>query len=159
MRYRPSEALNWLKGGFEENLKYASRLGKAAIREDKSGDTKLRTRVKSAGKALLSLGLGAYREIASVRSNTYEFVVSDENFSAILPNRSVSVQYSSVQRITATDDGFLVHFGQSSLLIKPYAYVVAGLARAPIGWERDGHEVPFETLVEELSARSGIEIE
>ena len=41
---------------------------------------------------------------------------------------------------------------RGTLQIKPYAYVVAGKLKVPIGWARNGIEVPYELLIEELSS-------
>jgi len=37
--------------------------------------------------------------------------------------------------------------------------VVAGRTKVPVGWRRNGLEVPYELLIDELAARSGRSIE
>ncbi len=54
---------------------------------------------------------------------------------------------------------FTIEYGEGTLTVRPIAHLSAGKIRVPIGWVRNEIEVPFSMLLDELSARSDVEIE
>ena len=72
--------------------------------------------------------------------------------------KSESVAYKNILEINFEENGYVVVHTQGTITIHPYAYVVSGIAKAPIGWERNGHEVKFEVLIEELCARTSLTV-
>jgi hypothetical protein len=55
-------------------------------------------------------------------------------------------------------DKLVLVLDKGSVLVKPFAYIVAGKIKVPIGWSRNGVEVPYELIIEELSARCDLQV-
>ncbi|MGZ2861678.1 hypothetical protein, partial [Pseudomonas aeruginosa] len=82
-----------------------------------------------------------------------EYVLGQDDFEIIKPGSSKRILYSEVKSITVTGDRVLVKTDRAQIIVKPYAYVVAGRLKVPVGWSRNGIEVPYELFIDELSAR------
>lgn len=155
VRYKPGEAIRWLETGAADSRKNARTKGRAlTIPEDVQSLTQ---NVKSAAGALLDLGRSAMAEILHTQAMASEFVLQSDSFEIVKPNSTKKVFYKDVKSLEQKGDKVLLHLEKGAVTIKPYAYVVAGRLRVPIGWTRNGIEVPFDLLIEELSARCGIE--
>ena len=159
IHYRPSQALSWLDEAAEVHLRSAGRHTKEAIRIPSDGEFHIKSRVKSAGKALFQLGRSAYSEISAKRNEMAEYLLSDVSITQVNGSKSISINNDDVKEIRVDEHGFEIVFEGGSISIHPYAFVVSGLAKAPIGWERNGHEVRFELLIDEISARTGVPIQ
>jgi len=54
-----------------------------------------------------------------------------------------------IQRIDKEGDNN-ARLDHGSAVIKPHAYIVAGRVKVAVGWARNGLEVPYEVLMDEL---------
>jgi hypothetical protein len=115
--------------------------------------------VKTAATALYELGRGTYTELVHALAKASEFVLQAEHFDIVKGNSIQTVPYSRVKRIEVHGDRATLTLDKGHFTIKPFAYIVAGRAKAPIGWTRNGAEVPYELLIEELAARCRLELE
>jgi hypothetical protein len=125
---------------------------------DRSGRG-IKENLTTAATALYDLGKGAYADLVKRQADAYEIILSDEEFSVSRPTGPRIYRYSDVNKIAQEKDRITVTVGQTNLTIRPYAYITAGRVKVPIGWDRNGMEVPFELLVEELAARCRVEID
>lgn len=157
VRYRPSNSLSWLAEGAEAGLKKAERLTKDAVSRKSSESPK--ERIVSAGKALFEFAKSAYTEVSRSRAEAKEYALSDSDIHIISGSHDETVKFNDVKRIEVSGLNAWIRHKNGAFNIQPYAYVVAQGAKAPIGWNRDGHEVPFELLIQEIAARAGVEIE
>ena len=151
IRYRPGEAIRWLQTGAQKNRKDAKVMAKSmAPPEDMRT---LAENVKSAAGALVAVGRGAIADLMHHQASASEYVLGESDFEVIKPGSSKRYQYSEVRGIQVTGDRFLIRTDRAQIVVKPYAHVVAGRLKVPVGWSRNGIEVPYELLIEELSAR------
>ncbi len=157
VRYRAGEAIRWLETGAASKRKSAQ--AKSHSLAMPSDARALGVNVKSAAGALMEFGRGALTDLAHNQAMASEFVLHDENFEIVKPSSTKIVRYKDVKSFEMRGDKTaLLLVGGSAVTIKPYAYVVAGRLKVPIGWSRNGIEVPYELLLEELSTRCGIEL-
>jgi hypothetical protein len=159
VRYRPGEAIRWLQTGAENLRKGAQAKGKVAVTSGAPDARAFGENLKTAAGALLEYSRSAYADLMHRQAEASEYVLHDDYFDVVRGSNIKTVQYS---RVTATEldkDRALLTLDKGSLTVKPFAHLVAGRVRVPIGWSRNGIEVPFELLIEELAARCGIELE
>jgi hypothetical protein len=86
-------------------------------------------------------------------------VLGSDRFEVVSNGSVKTVKYKDVAAMRQRGDRVSVVLKQGSVTIKPHAHIVAGRIRVPVGWTRNGIEVPFDTLPDELSARCGVNIE
>jgi hypothetical protein len=157
VRYKPGEAIRWLQTGAQKSRKEAKAMGNSlAIPQDTRA---LGDNLKTAAGALMAAGRGALADLAHQQAAATEFVLDDTGFEVLSGSSARRIAYSEIRRIDPQGDRFTFYMERSTLLVKPYAYVVSGRLKVPIGWSRNGLEVPFELLVEELAARCGIDLD
>ncbi len=104
--------------------------------------------------AVLGQGKGAIADALRLKIATMEYRLYEDRFerSHGVPR---SVLYSEIVRIEpARGCDFLIQTRSGSFQIKPYAWIAVSGARVPLGWLRDGMEVPFELLIEEIELRT-----
>ncbi len=160
VRYRPGDALRWLETGADAQRKSARDKGRSVLSSVTAGSTKsIKEGMSSAAGALFDLGKGAYADLVKRQADAYEIIFSDEEFSVSGTTGPKIYRYADVSKISQEKDRITVTMGQTNLTIRPYAYITAGRVKVPIGWNRNGMEVPFELLVEELAARCRVEID
>lgn len=159
VRYRPGEAIRWLSAGADAQRRSAKEKGKQ-LRVDPAEVTfkTLRETFSAIAGALLDYGKGAYTEIMHRQAEAHEYILSDNDFSVSRTSGPRIYKYSDVTAIEWDRDRANLIIGQTTVTIKPYAYISAGRIKVPIGWDRNGMEVPFELLVEELAARCRVEV-
>jgi hypothetical protein len=157
IRYRPGEAIRWLETGAQSSRKTAAEKGRSLVRSD-SGDT-IGSQLKKAAGALFDVGRGAYTDLLHRRAQAGEFLLHEAFFEIESSGRTQRVNYDQVLSIEQKGDRTLVTHEKGVLTIKPYAYIVSGRIRIPIGWSRNGMEVPYELLIEELCARCGVNLQ
>lgn len=156
VRYKPGEAIRWLETGAASNRKSAQAKSKTlAIPSDART---LGANVRTAAGALMDIGRSALSELAHNQAMASEYVLHDDSFEVIRPNNSKKILYRDIKGFEVRGDKTVLLLEKGGVAIKPYAYVVAGRLRVPIGWTRNGIEVPFDLLLEELSARCGIDL-
>ena len=156
IRYKPGEAIRWLETAAEANRKSAKLKGKEVFGSDIPPGAKLGQGLG----ALFDLGRGAWADILHKQAEASEYVLQDDRFDVVSGNSIKSVLYGDVKKIAMKGERATVTLQRGSVLqIKPYAHITAGRIRVPVGWMRNGMEVPYDLLIEELSARCGVEVE
>jgi hypothetical protein len=149
VRYRPGEALRWLEGVSEGSLDRArEKAGHISERQGSIG-----TKIKDAAGVLIDLSRSAYAELTKRRADASEFAFLDSEFVITRPGAKQTLPYSSVKKFTKDKDKVVITLSHGSITVRPYAYIVAGKVRVPVGWDRNGSEVPYEVLFEEWAAR------
>jgi hypothetical protein len=156
IRYRPGEAIRWLKVGAESARQAAGQSSKEAIHADTYD---FRNQVKGIANAAVSYGKGAYNDLLHKQASANEYVLQDEKFDVVRGNKLESVEYRRVKAVQFRQDRAMIVLDKGQLIIKPFAYIQAGRARVPVGWARNGIEVPFELLIEEIAARCNVAFE
>lgn len=157
VRYRPGEVLKWLELGAGEFRRQARARGSEALR--RSEGSAVSHSIRHAAEAAVDLGKGALAELARLQAERTEYVLGENSFEAIQTGRLRSIRYDAVSEIRQKGDTFQIVLNNGrSLSIRPPAYLVVGRLRVPIGWIRNGMEVPYHVLLDELSARCGVNI-
>lgn len=159
VRYKPGEAIRWLQteaGRYKSDAKASGRAATEPSSVDMQGITET---VKNAASAVFNLGRSAYAEMAHLRANASEFILLDDRMDIVSGTSIKAIPYSSVKKITLKGDKASLILEKGQFVIKPFAYVVAGPLKVPIGWERNGLETPYLLIIEELAARCNKEVE
>lgn len=155
--YRAPELLRWFETGSQEAYKSALRKGRA-LPATQSGHWQ--KGVAKAASAALDLGKGAVADIVHRTAEQTVYKFYEDKFTIAGGMSLLTVHYRDVSSVRARGkDRFTVSHPAGTISIKPIAYLLSGRIKVPIGWERNGVEVPFTMLVEELSARCGLEID
>ena len=144
VRYQPGEAIRWIQTEAERLRQDAKEKGKHAVSEPNHDFSGFSSTVKNAASAVMDLGKSAYAEIAHIHAKGGSIK---------------SVKYSDVKSVSMVKDKATFTFVGGSFIVKPHAYIVAGPLKVPVGWTRNGLEVPYYLLIEELAARCKIELE
>lgn len=159
IRYQPGEAIRWLETGSSEGMDTAKRKGKSLVRRE--GERTIGKDLKDAAGAMLGLGRSALAQLAKKQAEATEYSLYEDSFElASTGSATRSIPYKDVTKISwRSNDRVTVELDRGHIVIKPVAHLVAGKLRVPIGWLRNGLEVPFETLAEELAAHCRLDIE
>jgi hypothetical protein len=157
IRYKPGEAIRWLQIGAEDFKKDAQRKGKSVIRRE--GERTIQRDVKEVAGAIWGMGKGALTDLIHRQAEATEYILHEEMFELVSPGQIRSIKYSVVKAIRVKGDKVTVILDRGSLTIKPHAYILSGRIKVPVGWSRNGMEVPFEVLIDELSGRCDVDIE
>jgi hypothetical protein len=115
--------------------------------------------VKTAAGAVYDFGKSAYAEAVRKHAETSEFVLQEEHFDVVHNGSIKTIPYSRVKQVKLAKDRARLMLDKGSISIKPVAFLVAGHLKVPVGWVRNGIEVPFDLLIEELAARCGLEVD
>jgi hypothetical protein len=156
VRYRPGEAIRWLQTGSDSIRKGARTKASSAV--DGGDGRAFFDNVKTAAGAVFDYGKGAYTELRHRQAEATEFVLLDDRLDVVRGNHIKSIDYASVKKIEFQNDRAVLVLEKGTQVIKPFAHIVSGKAKVPIGWSRNGIEVPFELLIEELAARCNVEV-
>jgi hypothetical protein len=157
IRYKPGEAIRWLETGAEDLRKQAKRQGDALI--GRTGDRNVGTDIRDAAGALFDLGKSALADVLHRQAQASEYVFYKDRFEVINSAGTRTVLFEEVVAMKLKAEKLTVVLKRGSVTIKPYAHIVSGRLKVPIGWSRNGLEVPYETLADELSARARVNIE
>lgn len=157
VRYRPGEAIRWLEVGAEDLRKEAKRKGTSLVQRE--GERTIGKDLMDAAGAIFGMGKSAWADLMHKEAQASEYILHDGHFDVVKGGLSASHPYKSVRSMRQRGDRVSVVMKQGSVAIKPHAHILAGRLKVPIGWNRNGMEVPYETLLDELSARCGVEIE
>jgi hypothetical protein len=153
--YKPPDILYWFDTGSDEALETSRRKG----REFSADPKDIKATLKQAAQAAAEFGRGAMADFAWRKLDEICYTLEDESFEAITLTTHRRIAYTNVTGIMADkNDKFVIRHTEGSLVIKPVAHLSSGSVKVPIGWKRNDIEVPYLTLVEELAARSGVEI-
>ena len=144
--YRPAEISNWLEMGAQTVRKASSFESPEDIKSALSG----------AVGALLGQGKGVMAELSRMKLSSLEYRLLDDRIERPQGAMPRSVMFEDIKRIDALKgcEYKIVCVRESSFVIKPYAWLSVGGVHVPMGWLREGLEVPYELLIEEISARS-----
>ncbi|MDI9636510.1 hypothetical protein QPK87_01180 [Kamptonema cortianum] len=156
--YQPPDVLHW----FDTEAKRESVLGfaKGAMVARKTTEEGIIPGIKQAAGAALSIGRSAVGGFLKSQGQETRYELHDSGFECIDLTRRVKVSYSDVRQIISRPNHQTkILYNGGSVTIKPVAHLVAGRYKVPIGWLRNGMEVPYAMLIEEISARTGVEIE
>ena len=115
--------------------------------------------LKTAAGALFDFGKGTYAEMMHRQAEDSEYVLQESQFDVVNGGMIKSIPYDRVFALHLRGDRGILTLDKGIVTIKPFAYIVAGRAKVPVGWVRNGIEVPYELLLLELSARCGIEMQ
>jgi hypothetical protein len=157
VRYKPGEAIRWMELGAQDLKKNAKRKGKSLVRRE--GERNIGRDVREAAGVLVDMGKGALADLIHRQAEASEYAFHEDMFEVISPGRLRSVKYDLVKAIKLHGDKATVVLEQGSVTIKPHAYILSGRLKVPVGWARNGLEVPYEVLLDELAARCDVEIE
>jgi hypothetical protein len=160
IRYKTGEAIRWLKTGAEAIRKEAKDKGRQVVQPGTPKDFRDASgRVAAAAGAVLDFGKSAWADFKAGELEHTEYVLTDEGFDIVKGSSIKSIPYERVQKIQRRSDRAILTLDRGSIVIKPHAYILAGGLKVPVGWVRNGMEVPYELLMDELSARCGVNIE
>lgn len=160
IRYKAGEAIRWLETAAEGYRRSAKSKGKGAVNpnRDRSDFKKVGENVADAAGALYDLGKSAWADMVHRQAEASEYVLQEEHFDIVKGGSIKSITYKRVREVTIKGDSATFVLDKGHVTIKPYAYIVSGRVRVPIGWSRNGLEVQYELLVEELAARCGVNL-
>lgn len=125
----------------------------------REGERNLGKDVRDVAGVLVGMGKGALADILHRQAEASEYVFQEDAFEVVSSGRVRSIKYASVKSIKLHGDKATVALSQGSVVIRPHAYILSGRLKVPVGWARNGMEVPYETLLDELAARCDVEIE
>lgn len=157
IRYRPGEAIRWLEIGAADIRKSAKRHGQSIVRRE--GERTIGRDLRDAAGAIFDFGRSALADLVHRQAQASEFILEPEGFVVANPTSAKTYKYADVVDMKRRGDRVSIIFGQGSVVIKPYAYIVSGRIKVPVGWNRNGLEVPYDVLIDELSARCGVTVE
>jgi hypothetical protein len=157
VRYRPGEAIRWLSTGAQGMRQVANAQGRSVVRRE--GERTIGKDVMQAAGALADFGKSAFAELLHKQAEATEYILHEDEFEIVSSSRVQTIPYEEVLAIRTKGDKATLIFERGSHSIKPEAYIVSGKIRMPIGWSRNDIEVPFEMLIDELAARSGLKVE
>lgn len=156
VRYKPGEAIRWLESGAEESRRNALKTTKSVIRRE--GERSFGRDVKAVAGALWQAGSAAVADLAHKNATATQYALEGEAFEIIRGRDIRRVTYEEVRSMRMDGDKLVLVLDKGSVLVKPFAYIVAGKIKVPIGWSRNGVEVPYELIIEELSARCDLQV-
>lgn len=157
VRYRPADAVRWLQLGAETVRKDAQRQSDTIVRGDLQ--TNIKEGFRLAAGALMDFGKGALADAMHTNAFATEYVLLDDRLEIVRKNKITVIPYQEVKSIRYKHDRVTLSYANNSASIKPPAYIQSGKVKVPVGWNRNGMEVPFEVLIDELAARCKIEAE
>lgn len=157
VRYKPGDAIRWLEGGADRIRESSWRKATSVFRRE--GARSVGRDVREVAGALWDAGSATVTEFMRKQADASEYVFGEDALTVSGLTGQRSVPYSSMRKIEMDGDRCLVVLERGSLTIKPFAHLTAGRVRVPIGWNRNGVEVPYELLIEELAARADLEVE
>lgn len=155
VRYRPADAVRWLQMGSESAARDAQRRGQAAL---KSGDD-LRRNFRDAAGALIGAGKTAFAQAMHAQANATEYVLYEELMEVVQGAKTKTIRYEDVKSIEVHGDRARVVLKEGEIKVDPPAHICVGRVRVPIGWERNGMEVAYDVLLDELGARCKVPLE
>jgi len=157
VRYSPGEAIRWLEYGAGSLRDSAKKQGLSLVRRE--GERSIGKDLTDVLGTLVKAGKGTVAELLHQQVDATEYVFDEDHLELSKGSYRKKVRYDEVKKIKKHGDKFTVVLGQGSLNVTPYAHIVAGTVKVPIGWQRNGIEVPYELLIEELSARCRVDVE
>lgn len=156
--YRPPDVLLWFSTGSQEALSSAKRKGKALARG--TSESSVKQKFFQAASLAVDLGRGAGADIVHRAALEAVYKLYSDRLVVKSQLGQQTIAFADVSAIVAhPKDRFSVEYEGGTLTVRPIAHLVSGRVRVPVGWMRNEIEVPYTMLLEELSARCGVEIE
>lgn len=155
--YKPPEISHWL----EEGSKTARDAGKEKTKElaKATSHFDIAQSLKAAASAAKGFGKSAMAELAQRKIDEVSYTVYEDAIEAESITGRKRIPFTEITTIIKEkNDRFSVVSEAVTIHIKPIAHLVTSRVRVPIGWNRSGMEVPYGLLIEEISARCGVEI-
>lgn len=157
IRYRTGRAIRWLETAAAEGRRTAQKKGSNL--NPQINAQILGANVKAAAEATVGYVKSAWADRVHNAADEIEYVLLESSLELHGSGPAKTYSYADVDRIEQRGDRYTFFLSNSrSFTIKPHAYITAPRIKVPIGWERNGIEVSFETLIEELSARCGVNV-
>lgn len=159
MRYRPGDALRWLQTGADNIRKAASERGRSVIRQTGTDQKGFGENLKTAAGALVDMGRSAYADVLHKQAEATEYVLLEDRLDLVKGSKIESIAWEAIKGVRMEGDRAHLILEKGRVTLKPFAHLVAGRVKVPVGWTRNGMEVPYELLIEEIAARARREIE
>lgn len=141
--YKPADAIRWAE------------ITAPALTKIHPQPTPFPTSVKQAFQKVLDLSKTAAAQVSHKALQQLEYRLYDEALEIHSQTGLRSVPYDQIVRIEILKkDAFNIVTKKGAIRIKPYAWLLVANVRVPLGWKRDGMEVPYSLLLEEIIARS-----
>lgn len=134
----------------------AQRKGAALFRAE---EPDLKRSVRDAAGAIMGAGRSAIAQALHAHSTTVEYILHDDYLEVVGGGKTRTVPYKDIQRMVSRGDRVDLELADGAIKISPPAFISVGRVRVPIGWNRNGIDVPFDLLPDELSARCRVNIE
>jgi len=157
VRYKPGEAVRWLDAGAKDMLVRAKQKGGSALAGGIS--RQVPKDIASVATAVFDAGKSALAELMHRQAEATEYVLDERGLEVVRLGSLKFLSYSSVRSISQKGDEYMIKSDTGTVRIKPHAYIVSGRIRVPIGWDRNGIEVAYGVLADELAARCKVNIE
>lgn len=156
--YLPADIVRWLGHGAKQGRKKA--IGRALSLPEVTIRQGIVPGLKTAADAAFGLGKQALGDFSTAKAEETGYYLYDDGFEAVGLLKKTKVDYADVTTVIhkGGDKFWVVHSG-GHVTLRPVAHLVAGTQKVAIGWLRNGMEVDYMTLVEEIAARCGQEIE
>ena len=159
VRYRPGEAIRWLRTSGEKIRQDAQTRTRSAVQQRVSSERPVMENLRNLSGAVFNVGKGAYAQMVHHLAEGNEYVLQEKHLDIVRGNSIKTLPYDRICGISLKGDRAILRLDQGSITVRPVAHVVAGNVIVPVGWNRNGLEVPYELLLEELSARAGVHLE
>ena len=155
--YRPVDIVRWLGQSNKKDRKAA--VGRAMSIPEVTVKKGLVKGIQNAAESAFGLGKQAMGEVSTRKAEEVGYTLFDGGFEVVGLMRHIKVDYGDVAEIIEKEgDRFRIEFNGGHVTVRPVAHLVAGSLKVPLGWLRDGMEVEYRTLLEEIAARSGRDI-
>lgn len=155
VHYSAPDILQWLGTTGERAKVQGKQLAKS--KGDQSGE--ITANLKAVASAAASFGKEALADIVRTKVAVYKVTLYDKGMEIQTLTGTKKVEYSWVTGIDElSNDRFEIKHSNGKAVIKPCGYLLVDRLKLPIGWLRNGLEVSYHTLIEEIAARSSIEI-
>ena len=159
VRYKVGEAIRWLETGAESIRKGAQNKGLNILKQNGIDQKTLGDNLKTAAGAIFDFGKGTYADMIHKQAEDSEYVLQEKQFDIVTGGNIKAITYDRVLAIHQRGDRTILTLDKGVVTIKPFAYIVSGRIKVPVGWKRNGIEVPYELFTLELAARCGMEIQ
>lgn len=158
VRYRPGQAVRWLQTGADTIRKGASARGKSIVGQTGSDQRPLTENVRVAAGAIFDFGRSAYADMLHSQAQAQEFILLDDRVDIVRGSNVKTIPYALIKAIELKGDKATLTLERGFVHIRPFAHILSGRLKVPVGWSRNGIEVPYELLIDELAARCGLDI-
>ncbi len=149
IHYAPPDLVQWLNPDLQPGQKSRA----------KPGDGRLRDSLRQAATAAAGFGRTAMGEFAYRKAVELEYLLDEDGFSIPGLTQPRRIEYREIREIKREKkDRFRLVTKSGDVVIDPVAHLVAGPVKAPVGWLRNGVEVAYFTLIQEIAARSRLDI-